>query len=81
MKLGQISVSPWWFAVAILNLIVSLFVVAMCAYWLWFILSDWPHITFTRCVAMLFCFFFGGLQLELRFRQALQWRRVLFPRS
>ena len=81
MKLGPISVSPWWFAVAILNLVVSLLVVAICAYWVWFILSDWSHITFTRRVVMLFCFFFGGSTFELRVRHALLWKRIISQRS
>ncbi len=68
-------------SVALLQFVVHLIAVAGSAYWIWWILVDWAHISFTRVVALLFCLWLGALCLAMVGVQALRWRRAIGRRA
>ncbi|MFI4965010.1 MAG: hypothetical protein ACHP9T_06545 [Caulobacterales bacterium] len=81
MKVGTISIHPLGIVIAILNFVAGLMAVAVCIYGMWFIISDWSHITFTRFVVLFFCIWLGALAVATTVYRIGLWRRVFFPRS
>jgi membrane protease YdiL (CAAX protease family) len=80
MRIGTVDIHPLGIVVAILNFIAGLIAIWAGAYGIWFVLSDWSHITFTRCVVLFFCIWLGALALAMTVHRIRLWRRVLFPR-
>jgi hypothetical protein len=78
VKVGAIDIPPFRIAIAILDFVVFLLALSICVYGVWFILSDWSHIAFTRCVVLLACIWFGALMLAVIADKIRIWRRVLF---
>ena len=79
MKIGTSSIHPVWLAVAVFNFAVGFMVLSICAYGFWFVLSDLSHVTFTRGVVLVFCFYLGGLSVATTISRVRMWRRILFP--
>jgi hypothetical protein len=77
MNIGTTSVHPSRIVFAILNSVAGLISVAACSYGLWFILSDLSHITFTRCIVLLFCIYLGALSVATTIHRIRVWRRIL----
>jgi hypothetical protein len=80
VKIGATSIHPLGFFFGILNLVVGLISLTGCACGLWVILSDWSHITFTRCVVLFFCVWLGALSAAMTVHRVRVWKRVLASR-
>jgi hypothetical protein len=80
MQVGTVNIHPLGVAVAALNFVVGLISASACIYGVWFILSDWSHITFTRSVVLFFCVWLGSMALAMIAFRIRLWKQLLFRR-